>query len=576
MVSTRRQQRDSNPANTWRMIHASANESFENASDLGYQDGEDIVLSGNSEQSQSFVSQPYSQSFSIGDSQPYSQPYSQPFSIGGSQDDPIDTYLRRAEDDEQFILKTPFQPSIPRSVRHGSREDMDRSPEPQFQMPRLDVDGSALLPPLQMEEVDFAREAFSRRPEPSSAGLRRRVGGHRHNQQPGEQDQHDTSAELSSSEMVLSSTSGSVMGKLMLAVVRFVKSITRLAIFGAMLLTCCYTIWMGLHMVTTTTGADLTSVCTLPAVSWLDLPICSQLNNQVPQSGPGSSVNDAQDPLADVMQENAAACPRLKMRDAAQEIRALRNQVTSSSLLDKEALVLGLDDYLTNAKPIPRSLVTFNVHVRSAMAKLDIQNKYIRKSIQKMDEDLDHRHPPGTVESLLLWLFPPSEIPPERKILDDYITDLDSKLQLLKGLTGQGRALLSSFQEAENSLGSVEQQIVRHRNEAQEQQNDVWAILPSWLGGNSGYWKDIIRQSKLLERVDTQSKYCAGFLKKLVHRLEIMESVLEALKDGAAKPISDPDHDLGMILRRHLSAIQPHIEEVTASQRKVFGEEIKA
>ncbi|CAK7214170.1 hypothetical protein SCUCBS95973_002047 [Sporothrix curviconia] len=89
-------------------------------------------------------------------------------SFGGSQDDDIHSFLRKAENDERVLLRSPFQPSLPSSVRQsplsvmssasrtvskaaGSTSNVNNSrldrqsyqtPEPEFRMPTIGMDGS--------------------------------------------------------------------------------------------------------------------------------------------------------------------------------------------------------------------------------------------------------------------------------------------------------------------------------------------------------------------------------------------------------------------------------------------------
>ncbi|CAK7198557.1 hypothetical protein SEUCBS139899_001220 [Sporothrix eucalyptigena] len=82
-------------------------------------------------------------------------------SIGGSQDDDIHSFLRKAENgenDERVLLRSPFQPSLPSSVRQSplsagkaAKQMTDSSsrlgrefqtPEPEFRMPTIGMDGS--------------------------------------------------------------------------------------------------------------------------------------------------------------------------------------------------------------------------------------------------------------------------------------------------------------------------------------------------------------------------------------------------------------------------------------------------
>src|SRR4051812_35101480 len=104
---------------SWRMVEGE-NDSFDTSI---LHDDDNIITSSASDPSQFSGSQP----FSFG---------SQPFSISGSQDDQLQNFLDKAETDEQVILKSPFRPSVPSSVRQSSRENMrHRSPDPEFIMP---------------------------------------------------------------------------------------------------------------------------------------------------------------------------------------------------------------------------------------------------------------------------------------------------------------------------------------------------------------------------------------------------------------------------------------------------------
>lgn len=65
---------------------------------------------------------------------------SQGQSFGNSQDDSLQSFLSKAED-EQVILRSPFRPSVPSSIRHPSRETVKhRSPDPEFVMPSVEID----------------------------------------------------------------------------------------------------------------------------------------------------------------------------------------------------------------------------------------------------------------------------------------------------------------------------------------------------------------------------------------------------------------------------------------------------
>ncbi|EAQ92638.1 hypothetical protein CHGG_00873 [Chaetomium globosum CBS 148.51] len=148
------------PESSWRMVEGGENDSF----DTSILHDDDIDFIGSSG-SQPVGSQ---QSFSIGGS-------SQPWSIGGSQEDSIENFLSKAEDDEQVLLRSPFRPSVPKAVRDTSRENLRRrSPEPelepQFYMPKVDV-----VSPRR----DSTRSSTTIRasvPPPTPPKLRRRPG----------------------------------------------------------------------------------------------------------------------------------------------------------------------------------------------------------------------------------------------------------------------------------------------------------------------------------------------------------------------------------------------------------------
>lgn len=66
---------------------------------------------------------------------------------GNSQEDDIQAFLRKAEEDERVLLRSPFRPSLPSSVRQSPRSNntgntynsVDQTPDPEFHMPSVDV-----------------------------------------------------------------------------------------------------------------------------------------------------------------------------------------------------------------------------------------------------------------------------------------------------------------------------------------------------------------------------------------------------------------------------------------------------
>lgn len=214
-------------------------------------------------------------------------------SVVGSQDDDIHSFLRKAENDERVLLRSPFQPSLPSSARQSpmsassagkaskttvtagsSRLDRTtfQTPEPEFRMPTIDMDGSLHAGDAQPQNQRVAGISSSFRVSDtgSPAQRRRTTGGGLLSRLNGRQARTENDTGSSSSENGPSTATAAWRRTVPSGPALFFVLLPLLGLIAAY-----GTPLFDLTTTTTTTN----TVCSLPGVRYIGLPFCSPMPN---------------------------------------------------------------------------------------------------------------------------------------------------------------------------------------------------------------------------------------------------------------------------------------------------------
>ncbi|KAK4128120.1 hypothetical protein N657DRAFT_638528 [Parathielavia appendiculata] len=528
--------RDFVPESSWRMVEGGENDSFDTSI---LHDEDDIFISSSSDP----ASQPTgSQSFSIGGSQPWS--------IGGSQDDNIETFLSKAEEDEQLLLRTPFRPSIPKSVRQISRDDMRVRPsEPEFYMPRVDVE-SPRRPSTWSSGTVRASD-----PPPTPPKLRRRRGEATGSPVKG---RHSEGSETQDSEEP-TSFSGRLSASLPdalfdalswacgLAALAFRYAQTPLAILLSL-----YIAFGGVivlhNLATRPLFTALTPVCRIPGVSWLDLPFCPDhgLKRGDTQERQGSvkfdSLMDVQEQLGQVVEKSVQGVPLpIEIKRSETSIRDLRTLVRYSTVQSKEELLLEFDGFIDTIGTVSRDLQKFNARTGSAIDWVISMNRWTSRHLDSLEgsKSSDGDHGAGILNGP--WvnrLFSPFQpaVFTERQLVDTYIEHATLVSDKISKLIEEAQGVLHTLSKAGEHMDAIYDFVARTERSVRVRRAEVLSTLWGLVGGHRSKVANLNSQLTLLKQVDAQRSDAVRQVTDLIGDLEKIQAGLDDLRERVATP----------------------------------------
>jgi hypothetical protein len=548
------------------MVEGGENDSFDTSI---LHDDDDFTVPSSSDPSSQFGSQP----FSMGGSQP--------FSIGGSQDDSIENFLSKAEDDEQVLLRSPFRPSIPKSVRQSSKEDMrHREPEPQFYMPTVEVESPRRS--STRSSVATLRAAAS---PPSLPGLRRRqreaTESPTKSRRPREDDEDSGFADQ---PVPLGDRASASLSGALLDVLSWTFSLVGLAFRYAhkplAILVSLYVTFGGVivlqNMATQSLYASLSPICRVPGVSFLALPFCPGL---IPTDGNGKErrqpvefdgLMDVQDQFEQVLEKSAQGVSMpMEMKRSEASIRDLRTMVRYSALKSKEELVLEFDGFIETARTASNDLQKFNTHVGSAVDSVISINRWTSRYLDGLENDHTNNHH-GLLGAWTTWLFSPFQPPvfSERHLLDKYVEHTSLVSDKIADLIVEAQAVLHTLARAEDHLGIIYDFVTRTQRSVQSRKDEILWTLWTLIGANNRRLDNLNSQLLLLRRVDAQRSDAVRQVTELVVELEKIQAGLGDLRERVAEP--------GLVRGRvdvplsvHIETINKGVERLEAARSRI-------
>jgi hypothetical protein len=497
-------------------------------------DDEEFMISESSDPSQQTGSQP----FSIGGSQPWS--------IGGSQDDSIENFLNKAEDDEQVLLRSPFRPSVPKSVRQSSRDmARHRSPEPEFYMPKIDVES-----PRRRASTRSTTTVRAISPPPQARGLRRRQGGAIGSEQQRTNDSQTPYAgeRASFGDRVSASLAGASLDALFW-VIGLVGLALRYAQKPLAVLLSLYVAFGGIIMLqnlaTKSFYTALTPICRIPGASLLDLPFCPDFGPATAdgeERKPGvefDSLMDVQEQLGRVVEKSAHGVPlSIEMKRTEASIRDLRILVRYSTLQGKDELLLELDGFVDTVGTVSRDIQKFNARIGSAIDWVISMNRWTSRHLDTLDSGGGEQHQGGLVGAWISRVFSPFQpvVFTERQLVDTYVEHTTLVSDKIAKLIDQAEAVLATLSKAGEHTEAIYDFVARTQTSVRIRRDEILSTLWALVGGSRSQIANLNRQLSLLRHVDAQRSDAIRQLTELVSDLEKIQAALGDLRDRVAEP----------------------------------------
>ncbi|KAI7777682.1 hypothetical protein LA080_003175 [Diaporthe eres] len=492
--------------------------------------------------------------------------------IGSSQDDStIQDFISKA-DDERVIMRSPFQPSVPVAARRSPRnQNQSHSPDPEFYMPRVDVDSprrgsstgsSRTLVPANGQSV---RQRAMARPARGSPTKRRQ-------QQMTPQEQPPTVSQRMSADLphALYNILAWALGVIGMAF-RYAQKPLAVALaiyftFGGLII--------AQNMVTQSIYTSLSPICRIPGASYLDLPFCPHGPN-IPHTGDKAPVEfdglmDVQERFEEVLEKsaNGVSLP-MEMKRSEASIRDLRTLVRYSTLQGKDELVLEFDGFIDTARSASNELQKFNSHVGSAVDSVISINRWTSRYLDGLVADQEAQ---GLLSDFTAWVFSPFQPATfsERNLLDKYVEHTALVGDKIADLIIEAQAVLKTLNQAENHLGIIYDFVTRTQETVQSRKDDVLWTIWTLVGANYRRISKLNSQLSLLRRVDSQRSDAVKQVSELIVELEKIQAGLDDLRDRVVEPEVAAASPKGpMPLSVHIETIDRGVERLEHARSRI-------
>ncbi|KAI0436997.1 hypothetical protein F4803DRAFT_540395 [Xylaria telfairii] len=485
-------------------------------------------------------------------------------------------------DEDQVILRAPFQPSLA-STRHAS-VDKELTPVPEFFMPTVGVSSS---------RRSSARSSKTIRPVVNDhSQIRRRVyrqestDGSHHDYStptPHAQGKYQATDEDPQSPNLSQRFTSSALGFVVdcfawiLSVIgmalRFLKwpAAFLLAIYMAIGIA-----MLGKNAITQSASASLQPICRIPGVSLLPLTFCrddSLAPGSKMQSLEFDELMSAQAKFEKVLEDSAQGVSLpMEMKRTEASVRDLRTMVKYSDLPARGELVYEFDGYIDSVRQIINDLQSFNTHVGGAVDSVIGINRWTSRYL---DSVMIHREAHNNLLSRSLeWVFAPFQpaVFDERMILDKYIEHTAFVSEKIEGLILEAQAILRLLSLADDHLERINEYVVRNDNAVKEKHNEVFWNLWTLIGANNGRLQNLRAKLSLLRQVDTQRRSAVAQLIGMVHDLGDIQTKLGDLRDRVAAPELLAD-TTSIPLSVHIETINAGVERLEAARIRIRAQE---
>ncbi|GAP88118.1 hypothetical protein SAMD00023353_1501180 [Rosellinia necatrix] len=481
-------------------------------------------------------------------------------------------------DEDQVILRAPFQPSLS-STRQAST-DKERTPVPEFFMPTVSV-SPRRSSRRSSRTVRYATE--------DSEQIRRRIlwqestdRSHRSPPRPPppitrEKDHAPGSAVRQPSlpdrfadsvpEFLFNSAAWilSVIGMaLRIAKWPVAASLALYLTMGAAMI--------GKNAITQSVSASFQPICRLPGVSLLNLELCPV--KPPPGSNGGvrplefDELMNAQSHFEKVLEDSAQAVSLpMEMKRTEASVRDLRTMVKYSDLPSRDELVYEFDGYIDAVRQIVNDLQSFNTHVGGAVDSVIGINRWTSRYIDSVAVNREARS--NLLSWTFEWVFTPF-LPvafDERIILEKYIEHTAFVSNKIEDLILEAQAILRLLGRAEDHLQRINEYVVRNGNAVQEQRNEVFWNLWTLVGANNDRLHKLRAKLDLLRQVEVQRSSAVTQLLGLVHDLGDIQTKLSDLRDRVAAP--------ELLADTTSIPLSVHIETINAGVERLEGARVR-
>ncbi len=489
------------------------------------------------------------------------------FSIGGSQDDNIHDFVDKAAD-EQVILRSPFQPSVPSAARHNPRTGTNnRSPDPKFYMPAVEIESPRRASGQSSRTIRPGDGADLRQRQGVSTGspvkrTRSDIAGKSRHGKPQPSGDHVSQGLLGA----VFDMAARVLGLLRLAFRYVQKPLAILFFFGGLII--------AQNMVTESIYTSISPLCRLPGASWLNLPFCVSMtpDGEYNSPSPGDSQEtvelDKDSHWVEVLEKNAGRLSLVSVIMYSKlAMRELHITILYSDLPGKEELLLEFVNFVDATEDISNDLVRLDVHIKSTINYIISTNREMSLSVDNLDNKQGSK---GSHPSWLSWLFGPPTVSSERKLRDSYMVFMASLSDMTAELVNEAEMALQQLSKEESHLHSINDAVGKIQTTVQSRRRKTPWSLWNLVGGNK---QPAHNDNTQLSLRQISKKFAEGAqqMAGVIVKINKVQTSLDALRDRVAQPeIAPSSGQIDLTLSGHIETINHDVVSLELVRRQVF------
>ena len=329
----------------------------------------------------------------------------------------------------------------------------------------------------------------------------------------------------------------------------------------------------GIGFLTNSVHNALTPICRIPGVSWLHLPFCPAPGTQEVQ-GPAEfdKLVQAQSQFEEVLASTqVGANLPMDMKRSEASIRDLKHVVQYSHLPSRNELVFEFAGFIDTARQASGDLSKFNSRIGRAVDHILSTNRWTLSTIEGVRAEQEGR---GTINKWVsdnLNFFAPFQ-PVSLScdvLLDQYLRHTDLVEEQILSLISEAQALLNILDNLDGRLDVIASIATRDGIKAQDNKEELFALLWTKLGGNRSSVAKLEQQLQLLKEVGAYRRLAWAHISTTIIKLQSIRDNLEDLRERVAMPETIGDK---VPLEVHINNIQLGLERLEAqrdSSRKI-------
>ncbi|EMC99156.1 hypothetical protein BAUCODRAFT_65582 [Baudoinia panamericana UAMH 10762] len=296
----------------------------------------------------------------------------------------------------------------------------------------------------------------------------------------------------------------------------------------------------GTGFLTNSINNALTPICRIPGVSWLHLPFCP--SPQVAElQGPAEfdKLVQAQSQFEDVLASTqVGANLPMDMKRSEASIRDLKHVVQYSSLPSRNELVFEFGGFIETARQASQDLSRFNSRIGRAVDHILSTNRWTLSVIDGVSASEAGR---GAVSRWLgenLNIFAPFQpVSLSRDVLlDQYLRHTGAVEEQIMTLISEAQALLNILDNLDGRLDVIAAIATRDGIKAQDNKEELFAMLWTKLGGNRNSVAKLEQQLQLLKEVGAYRRLAWAHVSTTIVKLQAIRDQLEDLRERVALP----------------------------------------